>query len=313
MLMKKIHPSTMGFVLFLSLILCGTLPSAFGDDVESEKGIESAQPTQSDLPPEILHSIFMFLDNRSLSNVSQVNHNWNDLSSSVIRSYFSRELNLVEHPLREKVEAILVHSFKTLDPQSLFELLKMIQKGLTKSFFTPKIAALYLKSADSKNGVAQNNLGILFSQSLGVEQNYEAAKNFWESSANQGNVDAACNLLSLEINGIATVLTSPEKSEHFANLSQKTDSERLKTQFMVIWAGIAVSWNTNGPVSYKNIIDVLIASASGSTIADAQYRVGLLYYYGDGIEQSSEKAQEYFARAAEQGNENAKKALNELF
>lgn len=46
--------------------------------------------------------------------------------------------------------------------------------------------------------------------------------------------------------------------------------------------------------------------------AYAQYNLGIMYQYGQGVEQSNEKAVEWYRKAADQGDPDAKKKLSEL-
>jgi hypothetical protein len=45
---------------------------------------------------------------------------------------------------------------------------------------------------------------------------------------------------------------------------------------------------------------------------DAQYKLGQMYYYGDGVGADFSKAVEWYTRAAEQGHEKAKAKIAEL-
>ena len=52
--------------------------------------------------------------------------------------------------------------------------------------------------------------------------------------------------------------------------------------------------------------------AAEQGFASAQYKLGYMYYHGYGIEESYEKAVEWYQKAAEQGYEPAIKELNRL-
>lgn len=57
----------------------------------------------------------------------------------------------------------------------------------------------------------------------------------------------------------------------------------------------------------KEIEAIMIAAEQGD--AEAQKNLGKCYYDGDGVEQSFEKAYEWFTKAAEQGNASAQNKL----
>ncbi|WP_444216008.1 tetratricopeptide repeat protein [Dialister hominis] len=52
--------------------------------------------------------------------------------------------------------------------------------------------------------------------------------------------------------------------------------------------------------------------AAKQGLASAQYDLGLMYEFGRGVEQSDEKAREWYQKAADQGFEDAMVALNSL-
>ena len=63
--------------------------------------------------------------------------------------------------------------------------------------------------------------------------------------------------------------------------------------------------------SYERAAEYYKAAARQGN-ADAQYNLGCLYSNGQGVERSYEKAREWFMKSAEQGNENAIKGLQML-
>jgi TPR repeat protein len=63
--------------------------------------------------------------------------------------------------------------------------------------------------------------------------------------------------------------------------------------------------------SYERAIEYYEAAANQGA-ADAQNNLGALYANGHGVEQSNETAREWWMKAAEQGNETAIKGLQEL-
>jgi hypothetical protein len=60
---------------------------------------------------------------------------------------------------------------------------------------------LWLPLAEQGNEVAQNNIGVLYAQGRGVEQNYTVAANWFRKSANQGYANAQFNLGFIYYNG----------------------------------------------------------------------------------------------------------------
>ena len=53
-------------------------------------------------------------------------------------------------------------------------------------------------------------------------------------------------------------------------------------------------------------------SAAEQGHADVQYLLGLSYFFGEGVTKDYAEAVKWFRKAAQQGNQEAKKALNDL-
>ena len=63
---------------------------------------------------------------------------------------------------------------------------------------------LLLQLAEEENDVAQFVIGLCYQDGTGVKQNNKKAVMWYEASAKQGNVDAACNLADCYREGIGT-------------------------------------------------------------------------------------------------------------
>lgn len=68
----------------------------------------------------------------------------------------------------------------------------------------------------------------------------------------------------------------------------------------------------DNPSVPEPVVDALLAAAEQGD-ASAQYRLGMLYKDGEGVEQSYEKAAEWYCRAAEQGHPEAQRWLGWLY
>ena len=63
--------------------------------------------------------------------------------------------------------------------------------------------------------------------------------------------------------------------------------------------------------SYEKAVEWYRKAADQGNAA-AQYNLGNMYSWGKGVEQSNEKAAEWYRKAADQGDPDAKKRLSEL-
>ncbi len=69
--------------------------------------------------------------------------------------------------------------------------------------------------------------------------------------------------------------------------------------------------SSDGTEEGEEPADSLVALAEQG-VAEAQYELGRLYYFGDSVAQNYEKAVKWYTKAAEPRNEDAKKALERL-
>ena len=60
----------------------------------------------------------------------------------------------------------------------------------------------YRKAAEQGHAGAQNNLGVMYNNGQGVQQDYESAAYWWGKAAKQGNVKAQKELLTYEEIGL---------------------------------------------------------------------------------------------------------------
>lgn len=73
-------------------------------------------------------------------------------------------------------------------------------------------------------------------------------------------------------------------------------------------AGLMYYYGEGVEQDYQKAAEWLTKSAEQGD-SDAQYNLGVLYFKGEGVEQDSQQAVEWYTKSAEQGNENAQYAL----
>jgi uncharacterized protein len=190
------------------------------------------------------------------------------------------------------------------------------------------------------NGYAEARLGDLYEEGIGVERNPKLAADWRERAARRGNIDAQLKLGRMYLQGIGVTQDLARAREWLQQAAEGGDSEAayLLSQLYKHGLGgprdptVAGNWLARSAErGYLESIRLLHAiksfgrhydrTLSGDALkqlaadgdADAQYQLGLHYEAGSGGERrDAAQAAEWFQRAANQGNEQARHALTIL-
>lgn len=190
------------------------------------------------------------------------------------------------------------------EPQKLYNLGLQYKKNND----LVKAKQSFLLAAEKGNERAQYELGFMYSQGIGFEQDYDKAIRYFLLSAEQEYVGAYGSLAYHYLNGIGVqcdqkkgveyLILAAEKGDvgsqcNLGGLYFKTDiNESLK------WLGIAAE-NNKHPASF-----------------DAQFKLGCLYYslsQGGLMPKQTFEAKKWFNIAANNGHKDAQNALEKHF
>jgi TPR repeat protein len=80
------------------------------------------------------------------------------------------------------------------------------------------------KSAEAGNASAQNRLGLLYDEGLGVPQDYSQAKEWFEKAAKRGHVGAQVNLGTLYLQGAGAPQSAQMALFWFSRAAEQRDS-----------------------------------------------------------------------------------------
>lgn len=164
-----------------------------------------------------------------------------------------------------------------------------------------KVIALLKDAADNGSGMAQYSLGKWYLQ--GTEQNTARACQYLQLSAEQGNEYAAYQLGKVLIEnekcrnieqGIRWLTTAADKNNPYA----------LYQLGKIYMEGLFVPSNEEKAIHY-------FEKASTENSA-ASFRLGCIYLWGKGALQDKKKGREWLEFSAGQGNEYARKVLNQI-
>ena len=168
-------------------------------------------------------------------------------------------------------------------------------EGVEQSY--EKAAYWYGKAAEQGVPEAQLNLGICYCDGNGVEQSYKMAAQWFEKAARQGNASAQFNLALSYENGEGVEQSYEKAAEWYEKAAEQ---DYAPAQFC-----LAICYNNGKGVENSPEKALLwLEKAAEQDFPDALCVLGVEYEEGNEecrIEQSFEKALEYYQRAYEKG------------
>jgi len=156
---------------------------------------------------------------------------------------------------------------------------------------------------DPDHALTLNHLGLLAEQ---VEQDYEAAAQYYEQAVGAGFSASRVNLAKLYSNGQGV---EQSDSKAFALLQQAAlDDYNMAFEPLgkMMSEGRGTKRNSRAAVA-------MFQKATAAGIAAGQYSLGEAYEQGNGVSVNNEKAAEYYLQAAVQGHGEAQNALGYLY
>ena len=145
-----------------------------------------------------------------------------------------------------------------------------VEKDIQKAF-------AYYSRAAKDDAFAFYKFGNLYLDGIGVEKDEQKAEEYYTRAAEQGNIT------------ILKILGDVQQDKGADYYYHSNDKEKTRSCYM------------------KALRYYERAANLGD--ADAEFRIGLMYYFGDGVKSDSQKALEYFTRAAEKGYPQAQEAV----
>ena len=165
--------------------------------------------------------------------------------------------------------------------------------------------------AEQGNAEAQFNLGSLYYQGWGVPQDYKEAAQWMRKAAEQGHVFAQVTLGSLYAEGVRGAIEKdyPQALMWFIFAAAQGDIEAMEfrdnlasrmTPTQITEAQRLVREFKPQNVYTKSLLEFKALGEQGD--AAAQFKVGLIYYKGQGVPPDYMEALNWFKKAALQGH-----------
>lgn len=187
------------------------------------------------------------------------------------------------------------------------------QKGMKNySPDDPAAAVRQLKPlADQGNSDAQFNLGSLYYQGWGLPQDYQEAVRWFRKAADQGHAAAQVNLGTLYAEGIQGVVAKdyPQALKWYILAAARGDGEAvtLRESLAVKMTPTQIAEGQRLAREFKPedmhtraLKEMMPLAEKGD--AAAQFRVGLMHYFGQGTAVDYREAIGWFQKAGRQGN-----------
>ena len=163
---------------------------------------------------------------------------------------------------------------------------------LEEDQLSPEMRDLLAK-AEQGDVSAQYELGTMYYNGTGVEQNYDEALAWYTKAAELGNTDAQYNLGEIYHNGSGTEKDDTKAIKYYR---QAADSGHASAQCKY---GVMLQ---NGEGEEKNEEEAVgwFRKAADQEDPEGEYLLGQAYFDGQGVDRDYDKAYEGFTQAAEQ-------------
>jgi TPR repeat protein len=176
--------------------------------------------------------------------------------------------------------------------------------GVTQDY--DKARGYYELAAKQGLAAAQYNLGYMYDEGLGVTQDYDKARHYYELAAKQGLAAAQYNLGYMYDEGLG-VTTDDDKAREYFELAAKQGLAGAQNRLGYMYQnGLGVTQDYYKARHYYEL-------AADQGHATAQYGLGWMYYSGCGVTQSFNKARHYYELAAKQGHAAAQYNLGYMY
>jgi TPR repeat protein len=174
---------------------------------------------------------------------------------------------------------------------------------------------LFQQAADKENVDAMNYLGNTYFRGIGVEKDEKKAFEWFEKAAKKGDAYAKNNLGVMLALGRGCERNNKEAFERFKEAAREVPSAQLNLALMYE-GGLGTDRNHDTAQVLVNIAKAekiskftdWWAKEAGKNDPAAQFYYGLLF----AVRGDEQKATEWFTRAADQGDEQAKQALKRM-
>ena len=190
---------------------------------------------------------------------------------------------------------------KCEDPVDIKQATLAYSKGELES-----AASIFLQLAEMGDPIAQYNIGVMFENGKGIEQDYKIAQNWYKRSAEQDNIEAAYALGSIYYKGKGLEKNNEEAFKWFKIAAEKGFAAAQSNLGSLYFYGEGVSKNYEKAFEWFN-------KAAEQDEPTSFYNLGWMYKTGTGVIEDSLQAYKWFDLSAKKGNSLAFREIGDLF
>jgi TPR repeat protein len=164
-----------------------------------------------------------------------------------------------------------------------------------------------MAAAKQGEAYAQNNLGAMYDNGVGIAEDYAEAVKWYHKAADQGNAEAQFNLALMYDNGKGVPENDSEAVKWYRKAAADGDQA---AQFNL---GYMYDHGEGTPEDDKEAVK-WYRKAADQGLAEAQYNLGIMYAKsGDGVSQNDAEAFKWNREAARQGFSKAQSDLGFMY
>lgn len=190
------------------------------------------------------------------------------------------------------------------DPEMLNTVGLFYLKGLDDLVPNPERAFPYLVgAAETECLQAQKTVGLMYAQGTGTTPDPEKAMQYWMRAANQGDIDS-----HFDIGQLCNELGDYANAIHHWQYASKNGHLRAQMNMGALFFN-----GLNGVPKIPEQAFFYWKMAADQDLADAQYKIAVMYFEGNGTDINYEQAAEYFKRAGDQCQTAAQRNLAVMY
>jgi len=178
---------------------------------------------------------------------------------------------------------------------------KMHMQGLGVPRDSNKALLLFRQAAKKKLPNAQNNLGVMYAGGYGVQQDFRQAISWFRKAANQGYAVAINNLAEIYGQGVI-VNKDPIEAERWRHASRGSPLEKSNEIVNIQFAGnedYEKAQNFYYGGRFREALPLFLAAAQQGH-PEAQLKLASLYRHGQGVKKDGQQARYWQNKAAAQ-------------
>jgi TPR repeat protein len=164
----------------------------------------------------------------------------------------------------------------------------------------------YKKAAEQGHADGQNSLGFMYQHGLGIQRSYAEAMNWYRKAAEQGLAIGQNNLGVMYGNGLGIQRNYAEAVSWYRKAAEQGYADGQNNLGIMYEGGLGVQKNEIEAVKW-------FRKAAEQGNAHGQNNLGRMYYYGCGVQKYYAEAMNWYRKAAEQGDPEGQNNLGSMY